>query len=160
MIEFFQALEALPLAVWLRQSIWVYPLVNTLHLFGIALLIGSVVLLDLRLLGMWRRAPVAMLARVLVPAAVTGFIFAICAGGLLFIVRAADYAPLWLFQVKMALLVLALVNAAAVLVSPAWRRLKREEDQGPTPAGLRILAALSLVLWLGVMTFGRMVGYA
>ena len=156
----FEAIEAFPLAVWLRQSVWAYPIVNTLHILGVALLIGSVVALDLRLMGVWRRVGVTALARVLAPLAITGFGLAACMGVLLFIVRAADYAPLWLFQVKMALLVLALVNAAVFLRTAAWRRLAGPGSDEYVPPHLRVLAALSLFLWLGVMTFGRLVGYA
>jgi hypothetical protein len=156
----FEAIEALSLAVWLRQSIWIYPLVNTLHILGVALLIGSVVVLDLRLLGLWRRVPASALAAVLGPTAIVGFGLAASAGALLFIARAADYAPLWLFQVKMGLLVLALVNGVAVLRAGAWRRLRDGQGDTPIPASLRTLAATSLILWLAVMTFGRLVGYA
>jgi hypothetical protein len=156
----FEAIEAFPLAAWLRQSVWAYPIVNTLHILGVALLIGSVVALDLRLLGLWRRAGVAALARVLAPLSFAGFALAACMGVLLFIVRAADYAPLWLFQVKMALLVLALANAMILLRSAAWRRLAGPGSDEYVPPRLRLLAALSLLLWLGVMTFGRLVGYA
>lgn len=156
----FEALEALALAKWLRQSLWAYPLVNTLHILGVALLIGSVVALDLRLLGLWRRVRVAALARVLAPLSLAGFALAACMGVLLFIARAADYAPLWLFQVKMALLVLAIVNAVVLLRAPAWRRVAGAGSDGQVPGHLRLLAALSLLLWLSVLSFGRLVGYA
>ena len=159
MTELFQEVQAWPLSVFLRRSIWVYPLVNTLHLLGIALLIGGIVALDLRLLGLWRRVPVGPLARVLVPIAAAGLVLAAPMGALLFLVRAADYAALWLFQAKMALLVFALVNAVVIVRSKGWRRLQADPDAGISPS-LRIGAVASLVTWLGVLTVGRLVGYA
>ena len=159
MTELFQEVQAWPLSVFLRKSIWAYPLVNTLHLLGIAVLIGSVVVLDLRLLGLWRRVPLDPLAKVLAPAAVAGLALAVPMGALLFLVRAADYAALWLFQVKMVLLVLALANAAIIAASPAWRRVRTAPDARVTRS-LRAAAAMSLVIWLCVLISGRLVGYA
>ena len=120
MIELFKELQSLPLSVFLRKSIWAYPLVNTLHLLGIAVLFGSILVLDLRLLGLWPRTRLDQLARVLASTATAGLLLAVSAGALLFLVRAGDYAALWLFQLKMALLVLALANVAIVIFSPAW----------------------------------------
>lgn len=158
MIELFKELQSLPLSVFLRKSIWAYPLVNTLHLLGIALLFGSIAVLDLRLLGVWPRTRLDQLARVLSSTATAGLLLAVSAGALLFLVRAGDYAALWLFQLKMALLVLALANVALVIVSPAWRRVRLGEAAA-TPA-LRIGAATSLLLWFCVLVAGRLVGYA
>ena len=158
MIELFKELQSLPLSVFLRKSIWAYPLINTLHLLGIALLFGSIAVLDLRLLGAWPRTRLDQLARVLSSTATAGLLLAVSAGALLFLVRAGDYAALWLFQLKMALLVLALANVAIVTISPAWRRVRLGEAAA-TPA-LRIAAAMSLLLWFCVLVAGRLVGYA
>jgi len=156
-VDIFQAIESWSLALFLRGSIWAYPLVNTLHLLGIALLIGSLATLDLRVLGVWRRVPAAGLASVVLPVALAGFGLAVIAGPLLFLVQAKTYAALWLFQIKMALLVLAVVNAIFFMRSVAWRRFRKG---GEASAGLRMSALLSLLLWLGVLVFGRLIGYA
>lgn len=158
-MEFFQELQEWSIAVFLRRSIWAYPLVNTLHLLGISLLIGSVVVLDLRILGLWRKVSAGDLGRVLAPVAVAGFCLAVLAGPLLFLVQAKTYAGLWLFQVKMILLVAALANAIVLLRSSAWRQF-RHSMLARTPSTLRMMAGLSLFLWLAVLTFGRLVGYA
>lgn len=152
-------LEALPLAVYLRQSTWLYPLVNTLHIVGVALLFGSVAVMDLRLIGVWRRTAAAPLLRVLAPVALAGFLLAAAAGILLFLVRATEYGVLWLFQLKMGLLVLAILNALWLSRTAGWRQLLAEEG-APVPATTRLAAALSLLLWLLVLTAGRAVGYA
>lgn len=158
-MEIFQALEGWSLAVFLRQSIWAYPLVNTLHLLGVALLIGSVATLDLRVLGLWRQVAPEGLGRVLARVATAGFCLAVLAGPLLFLVQAKTYAALWLFQVKMILLLLAVTNAAMFMRSAAWRRFCAAPST-VAAFSLRAMAVLSLLLWLGVLTFGRLVGYA
>ena len=142
-------LEATSLAAGLRGSVWLYPLVNAAHIAGIALLFGAIVALDLRLLGAWRAVPVAGLAKVLVPTAAAGLGLAVVAGALLFICKATEYAAAPLFQAKMAVLSLALANAAL-----GWHWLRRDKA-----SGLRLSAAASLTLWLAVLILGRLVGY-
>lgn len=154
----FEDLQAWSFAAYLRTSVWLYPLVNTLHILGISCLLGSVIALDLRVAGLWRRIAVAPLAHVLVPVAVAGFLLAVVSGVLLFSVRATEYADLWLFRIKMGLLVVAVLNAAGFVALPAWRRLRAGES-GAAPASLRVLALLSLAFWFGVLTLGRLVGY-
>ena len=84
-------LEATELAAALRNSVWSYPLVNASHIFGVALLVGSIVPLDLRLLGAWRSVPLAPLWTVLSRIAGIGLVMAIIFGVLLFITRATEY---------------------------------------------------------------------
>lgn len=152
MIEALAGLEQLPLAVRLRNSVWAYPLVNTAHIVGIALLFGSIVPLDLRLLGAWRKADVGAMSRVLLPIAAFGLMLAAAAGTLLFISRAGEYLASPFFLAKMAALAAALVTAAAGL---ALARRRADE----IPASLKFCAGLSILLWLGVITLGRLIGY-
>jgi hypothetical protein len=91
------ALVASAPAQWLRFSRWGYAAVNTTHVLGIALLVGAILPLDLRLLGFWRSVGLESLARVLVPVAATGLCLAIATGAFLFIMRADEYAAINLF---------------------------------------------------------------
>ena len=148
------ALEALeqasPVAA-LRESVLAYPLVNALHIVGIALLFGAIVALDLRLLG-WRReaGPVDGLERLLLPVAIGGLAVAIPAGILLFATDARAYAASPLFQAKLVLVALAIGNAL-------WLRAgqRRRRRQARTAAA----AAASILLWLGAIVLGRLIGY-
>jgi hypothetical protein len=151
---FFQSVEQWPIAAELRGSTWAYPLVNAAHIVGIALLFGAIVPLDLRLAGFWPAIPVAPLRRVLVPVAVLGLALAVTAGVLLFIAKAPDYAASALFQAKMALVTLALVNAAALRLAPTWRAKNETGGRWPRLAGIA-----SIVLWLSAILLGRLVGY-
>ena len=105
-----EGLEGTALAVSLRASEWAYPLVNTAHILGIALLVGSVFILDWRLLRRRVSPPVDVLAKVLLPVARGGFVLALSAGGLMFVVRPMDYAFNVVFQLKLASIALALLN--------------------------------------------------
>src|SRR5262245_14672891 len=104
--EILTGLEGSALAGGLRSSKWIYPLVNAGHIAGIALLFGSIAAFDLRLMGAWRRVPLDALSRVLVPVAAAGLALAAACGGLLFIVKATEYAASPLFRAKMIMLVI------------------------------------------------------
>lgn len=145
------ALENLPLIVALRESTLAYPIVNALHIVGVALLFGAIVPLNLRLAG-WRRetATVDGLARLLLPVAIFGFLLAACAGLLLFATDARAYAASPLFQAKMILIATALANAWAL------RRVDWRQAQSRRVA---LAAAASLLLWLSVIVLGRLIGY-
>lgn len=151
-------LQASGLSETLRASAWLYPLVNTGHVVGIALLFGAIVTLDLRLLGGFRAVPLEPLATALVPVAITGLLLALATGALLFATRPLDYVVEPLFAIKLALLAAAVLNALWLRVDPHWRRLGAALGVPPRP-GWRWHAALSVLLWLGVITAGRLIGY-
>lgn len=136
----------------LRESTLAYPLVNALHIVGIALLFGAIVALDLRLIG-WRRnaGGVDQFARLLLPVATGGLIVAILAGLLLFATDARDYAASPLFQAKMLVVGLAIANAV-------WLRLIGWREPGSSRRAA-IGGAASILLWLAAIVLGRMIGY-
>jgi hypothetical protein len=144
------AVEASAVAVFLRQSQWTYPAVNTAHLLGIALLVGAVVPMDLRLIGLWR-ADMALrpVLRLLQPVAAAGAALAVLTGLLLFTVQARDYAAMRLFAAKLALVAVGLGHALAwgggLGAAPRLRQ--------------RVAGAVSLAVWLAVLTCGRFLGY-
>lgn len=108
MTAVWSALQTSDLAVWINLSRWVYAGIATAHVLAIAVLIGSILILDLRLVGFARRLDVAQLARLVVPVAGTALGCAVISGGLLFIGRAAQYAAFELFQLKIAIIALYL----------------------------------------------------
>ncbi len=156
-VLFLKDLEAGLLAEAMRKSPWLFPIVNTLHIIGLALLFGAISCLDLRLMGAWTIVPVPGLARIVVPVAGTGLGLALVTGVLLFLTRASRYAQNPVFQIKMALIVLALVNLALLHRSTAWHGARAGTGQGYR----RVAWAgfLSMLLWLGVLIAGRMIAY-
>lgn len=147
------ALEQVPTIEALRNSTYVYPLVNAFHVVGIALLFGGIVPLDLRLAG-WRRdtAPIDPLARLLLPVAIFGLVLAALTGLLLFATDARAYAESWLFRAKLVLIAAALLNALAL------RRIEWRSESINTQR-VAWAGVASLLLWLGVIVVGRLIGY-
>jgi hypothetical protein len=153
-------LEATELARGLRDSVWAYPLVNAAHVAGVALLVGSILPLDLRLLGAWKSTPLQPLWRVLTRCAAAGLALAAIFGALLFITRATEYAASPWFLSKMAVVAVAAANAVALrLATRSAFEDVRAKDSSAVPAGARLAALVSLAGWLAALTLGRLVGY-
>lgn len=140
----------------LRSSEWLYPLVNTLHIVGIALLVGPIVILDWRLLRRRSSPSISLLATMILPTARAGFALAFLAGLLLFITRPLDYAFNTLFQIKLGCIGIALLNIALLHHSKAWGlALANNQADGR----VRLACGLSLVFWVLTLSLGRLVGY-
>lgn len=151
------ALQQSWLGAMVRDSLWIYPAANLIHLLGLVLLVGTIVALDLRLLGLGRHTvAVPAASRFLTPFAVVGLLIALPSGTLLFVADAASLASSRVMQLKIALVVLALANAA--LFRLAWSGRLAQWDAAPPRLG-RLQAAASVALWLGVGSCGRMIAY-
>ena len=149
------AVEQWPLAVLLRESRWLYPLVSALHISGIAALFGSLLVLDLRLLGLHRSVPLTAIARCAWPVAVAGLALALATGPLLFITKPTEYIANPALAIKAVLIALAFTNVIVFHASfPGVLRGLR-----PVSAGVRLSAAASLLLWWGVMLAGRAIAF-
>lgn len=148
---------AWPGARWLQGSGTAYLLVNTAHILGLALLLGAIVALDLRLAGWLRGADaLTVLAPTLSRTAAAGLGLALLTGLWLFSVRPVEYVQNPAFLWKMGLLLAALLNVAWQHAAPGWRGVLA----GARPAaGVRWRARLSLLLWLGVLLAGRWIGF-
>ncbi|NZA27145.1 DUF2214 domain-containing protein [Luteimonas sp. SJ-92] len=150
-------LEAWPGARWLQDSGTAYLFVNAAHLLGIALLLGSILPLDLRLVFAGANERLAILARSAVRVAATGLALAIATGAWLFSVQPLAYLGNAAFRWKLVLLALALANIAAqhrLLRRRPWPR-----NPGDVPAGMRMLAGLSALLWTATLVAGRWIGF-
>ena len=120
--------------------------------WGAILVVGGIGLLDLRLLGYGRRLDPAVLSRAVTPLALAGFGVMVASGALMFVADAEALAGSTLFQVKLALIGLAGLNALA------FRRMFRQLATD-IPRAARLLGAGSLGLWLGVVVLGRLIAY-
>ena len=141
----------------MRGSDWAYPVANLLHLAGLILLIGNLLLLDLRLLGAGRRFDLVALSQTLAPPAAAGLVLLLASGVLLF---AADASPLLAStMMRWKLLLIALGIANALLFRQLWDRRLADWDRASPLAG-RLQAAVSLGCWLVAATLGRLIAYA
>jgi uncharacterized protein DUF6644 len=143
----------------LRESIWVYPLVESLHVLTLAVFLGLTVVLDLRLLGLALRAtPVSQAISRFMPWMIGGFLVMLTSGVLLFYaVPVRTYQNVF-FRVKVLLLLLAGLNAALFHVL-ASRTLSQWDHQGRPPWRVRVAGGLSLALWGAIVVCGRMIAY-
>jgi hypothetical protein len=151
------ALEASTLGEWMRGSALAYPVANVVHLLGLVLLVGPILLLDLRLLGAGRQFALPAVSSLLTAWAVAGLGLLIAAGFLMF---AADAGPLLknpIMQLKLIGIAIGIANA--VLFRLLWRERLTDWDQRPAAIG-RAQAALSILTWLCVGTLGRWIAYA
>ena len=153
MEEIFATIQTTPVAQYLRTSRWGYAAVNTAHVFGIALLVGAILPLNLRLLGFWRGVPRVALVRVLVPVAAAGLLLAIVAGTLLFSVRAEEYAGLGVLRLKLALIAVGILGALAL------HRAYGLELAGASDTRVAAHAILSTACWLGALVCGRLIAF-
>ncbi|WP_111640658.1 DUF6644 family protein [Marinimicrobium alkaliphilum] len=144
------------LASALRQSSIAYPLVSSAHIFGIGLLAGGIVILDLRLLGAIRRGSLSELAPLMSLVAAVGLALAIVTGTLLFSVQPAHYLDNSAFLLKQLLISLGLLNTLLVHRLPQWRAVLAGQPAAPL---LKLTAVLSLVLWLAVLLAGRWIAF-
>jgi hypothetical protein len=156
------ALEASSLGQAMRQWLWLYPAVETVHLIGIGLLFGSIAVLDLRLLGVSRTIPVSELARHVLPWTAASFALIVPSGFLMFTAHASEFVTSPVFVLKMGLILAAGLNAALfhVVVSPSVGVWDSEEMRklGPPPSA-RVSAAVSLLIWMAVIACGRLLAY-
>ncbi len=150
---FAEAVAATPFAEWAANSALAYPVANVVHVLGLVLLLGSIGILDLRLLGLFPRLPLDALGDALTPLAVSGLVLMLGSGSVLF---AADATALPLsdtFRWKLGLIALAVANALAF----RWRFGR---SVATPSAAARLMALVSLLAWTGVAILGRWIAYS
>ena len=153
-------LERSALGEFMRtSSLWTYPAVNLLHVFGIAALFGAVLIIDLRLIGVWRRIPLRSVTDVAVPVAASGFLLAIVTGAGLLATQATEYLGNPFLLIKFAAIAVGLANAAAVRASPTWQARGRRDLSTSEQRRLSIVGAISLVSWVAAIAAGRLIAY-
>jgi len=151
--NFLALLEDSALATHLRSARWEYAAVSAGHIFGIALLIGAILPLDLRLLGFWSTVERRTIARVLVPVAASGLLVAVGTGLLLLSVRAQEYASLTVLKVKLLLILIGILSA---FVTHLRHGLWLDRSPSRSLAGVGVL---SLAVWICALACGRLIAF-
>jgi hypothetical protein len=142
-----------------ESSLWTYPIVNLSHIFGIAALFGAVVIIDLRLLGVWRKVPLKAITDAAVPVALSGFLLAVVTGSGLLATKATEYIGNPYLLIKFAAIAVGVINAAAFNVSPAWKARTRRELSPEENRQLAVYGAISLTCWIVAVSAGRLIAY-
>jgi hypothetical protein len=154
------SLEGSGLGQLMRTSgVWAYGSVNLVHILGVATLFGSVLALDLRLLGLWRRVPLAAIETPTVTLAVCGFIVAAASGVALISTNGSEYVGNPFLVIKLCAIGVGLLNVGVVQFLPAWRARAAEPHAPRQRLALGLVGATSLACWFGAVAAGRMIGY-
>jgi hypothetical protein len=156
---FFQWLYDSPVGVAIRENGLLFPWIESVHVLAITLVVGSIAIVDLRLLGLTsRNRAISRLSGEILPVTWTAFGFAAVTGLLLFTSNAVRYSHNPFFLAKMCLLVLAYFNMLLfnVIIS---RGIERWDESPTVPAAVRFAGAASLTLWIAVVVTGRWIGF-
>ena len=158
-MAFLEWLQSTWIGVLVAESLWGYPLFETIHSLGMAMLIGSLGLINLRVLGYKSDLPLLQMQQLL-PLAWLGFTLNAISGALLFTSDAVYFFSSYTFRIKMVLIVLGGLNAALL-----GRRIFREAAAGvsaapPVAGSTKVIAVTSLIFWFGAVCAGRLIAYA
>jgi Family of unknown function (DUF6644) len=151
-------LETSALAEAMRQWTWLYPLVEIVHIVGFVILVGAAFMFDLRLLGVSRGLPVTAMERHLLRAARLSVAIVVPTGILMFVAHATEMVDNPAFRLKVGFLAAALLNAAVFHRVP-FRSVAAWDRNAAEPLGARLVAVLSVLLWVSVIACGRLIAY-
>lgn len=155
MLAFFESLEYAPLLVEMRSSPWLFPTIASVHLLGLAMLGGAVLVVDLRLLGFGlTRQPLAVVGRAAEPWLKASVLVMLPTGLFLFMCFATKYYYLAAFWVKVTCLLAALIFTFSIR-----RRVVMADDTDNDPLKRKVVAAVSLTLWITIALGGRLIGF-
>jgi hypothetical protein len=158
-LAFFEWLADTSWSVDLHESQYAYPLIESIHVWTMAVFFGSVVMFDLRLLGVtMRKVPASEVVDRLLPLTIAAFVLMVISGMLLFYaIPLRSYQSIF-FRFKMLLLLLAGLNVW-VFHSRVYPKVATWDVGGAPPRAARVAGAVSLALWVGIVFSGRMIAY-
>jgi hypothetical protein len=157
--QFLQSLQDTSIATAIREGETLFPWIECVHVLALTLVIGSIAVVDLRLLGLASRdRSVVQTTASVLPVTWTAFVVAAITGGLLFASNATTYGHNFYFQAKVALIAVAGANMATyhLLLN---RGAESWQTAALTPLRARLVGGLSLCLWIAIAAFGRWIGF-
>jgi hypothetical protein len=157
-MAFLEWLQTTALASLVAETLWGYPLLETLHTIGMAMLVGVITLINLRILGYKAELPL-LGTRDLLPLAWLGFTINLFSGIALFTSDAVYFWSSYTFRIKLTLIVLGGINAF-LLGRTALREAQVSRGTVAVSPGVKLIAASSLVFWFGAIIAGRLIAYA
>ncbi|MDB5459105.1 MAG: hypothetical protein JWO72_846 [Caulobacteraceae bacterium] len=159
LVSFCEWLENTPVGMFISGSTWAFPTIESIHVFFLVVVVGTIAIVDLRLLGVAsRNRSVSQLSNDVLPITWGAFLGALTTGALLFSSKATHYLGNWPFRIKMLLLLLAGLNML-IFHFLTYRDVHKWDDRSITPGAARIAGALSLLFWIAVVGFGRWIGF-
>src|SRR5262252_3741743 len=157
--EFLTTLESSGLATKIRDSLYLFPLIESTHVLGLSMVFGTIAIIDLRLLGIAStRRPFSRIASDVLKWTWLAFALTVVTGLLMFITNAGVYYNNFFFRSKMAVLAVAGINMLMFELT-AGRRLNQWDKNPAAPRSGKMVAVVSLVLWITVIFLGRWIGF-
>ena len=157
--SFCEWLENTAMGQFISGSTWAFPTVESIHVFALVVVVGTIAIVDLRLIGAAsRNRSVSQLSNDVLPITWTCFVLAAVTGFLMFSSKATHYLANWPFRLKMALLLAAAINML-IFHFLTYRTVHEWDNDSKAPAAAKLAGALSLVFWIGVVAFGRWIGF-
>jgi uncharacterized protein DUF6644 len=157
--EFLSTLEASGLATRIRDSLYLFPFIESSHVIGLSLVFGTITVVDLRLLGIAStKRPFTRITSDILKWTWAAFALTAVTGLLMFITNAGVYYNNFFFRSKMLLLVLAGINMLMFELTAA-RSVHRWDKEASAPLSGRAVAIVSLILWISVIFVGRWIGF-
>jgi hypothetical protein len=158
-IEILERFQDTAVSTAIRETTWLFPSIETVHVLALTLLVGTIAIFDLRLLG-WasQRRAVTRLAKEVLPWTWGSFVVAVVSGTLLFVSKAVHYYGNVAFRIKLGFLLLAGINVL-LFETVTLRSVARWDRSIPTPPAAQRAGTLSLVFWIGVVVAGRWIGF-
>src|SRR6202045_4735961 len=158
-VAFLKSLEAPGLGTRIRDSLWLFPLIESTHVIGLALVFGTIAIIDLRLLGIAStQRSFQRMASDILKWTWAAFVLTALTGSLMFITNAPVYYHNFFFRAKMLLLALSGINML-VFELTAGRTIHGWDRAPSAPRAGKAVAALSLVMWISIIFMGRMIGF-
>lgn len=154
-----KSIEGWGLATAIREGLFLFPVFEAIHVIGLAIVFGTILIVDLRLMGVAStNRPFQRMAPEILKWTWVGFAITVITGALMFTTNASVYYYNTYFRIKMVLLALAGMNMG-IFELTTGRMVAKWGDQVPTPSHARTAARVSLAIWIGVIVFGRLIGF-
>jgi hypothetical protein len=159
--ELLQTLEATPWGTAVRENTWLFPTIESVHVLALVLVVGSIMVVDLRLLNLAsRQRSVKELTAEVLPWTWTAFGLAAITGSLLFSSSAMRYWGIWQFKAKICVLALAALNMGFLHLGAFRSMAKWDAVLSRPPLAVRLAGGISLCIWVTVVALGRWIGFA
>ena len=157
--ELLASLEASSIATRIRESLYLFPLIESVHVIGLTMVFGTIAIIDLRLLGIAStRRPFSRMASDIMRWTWAAFALTVTTGLLMFVTNAGVYYHNFYFRSKMTMLVLAGINVV-IFDRTVFRSVHRWDKDAAAPAAGRTVAAVSLLIWISIIFLGRWIGF-
>ena len=155
---FLKTIESWGLSAWIRDSLYAFPLIESVHVIGLTLVFGTIAIVDLRLLGVaWIQRPFSKVSGDIMKWTWAAFVLTVTTGLLMFITNAGVYFNNLQFRLKIVAIALSGINML-IFELTSGRTVRRWDNEAAPPAG-KLAGALSLILWISVIFLGRWIGF-